>query len=123
MEIGEENFCKHHNYYAFILCISVCRIYLIIAKNSGDDSFKRLKEEFPENTELLMEKGVFFYDYAGNYDVFSQHKFPPHSAFYSQLQDENITKKDYQRGSHVFNTFNCKTLLDYMLLYVKLDTG
>ena len=70
-----------------------------------------------------MEKGVFFYDYAGSYDVFSQQEFPPYSAFYSQLQDENITMKDYKRGCDVYKTFKCRTLLDYMLLYVKLDTG
>ena len=92
-------------------------------KISGDESFERLKNEFPENTKLLMEKGVYFYDYAGNYEVFSQIEFPPYSAFYSQLKDENITTKEYERGCNVYKTFKCTTLLDYMLLYVKLDTG
>ena len=109
--------------YVVLICYIPPKKTFLTNIISGDDCFKRLEKEFPENSKLLMEKGVYFYDYAGNYDIFSQHEFPPHSAFYSKLHEENITEKDYQRARVVYDTFNCRTLLEYMLLYVKLDTG
>ena len=78
--------------------------------------------EFPDNTDLLMEKGVYPYDYASNYEVF-EGDLPPQSAFYNQLKEENVSDRDYQRALNVYQTFDCSDFLDYMLLYVKTDTG
>ena len=91
-------------------------------KKTGLNKFTRLKKEFPENCELLVNKGVYFYDYAKSFAVFSEKSLPPRAAFYNKLRDENISYKDYQRALNVFNTMNCKNLLDYMELYVKTDT-
>ena len=96
-----------------------------LAKNlqkSGHDQFKHLKKEFPKHYKLLSEKGVYFYDYAKSYSVFSEKVLPPKEAFYSQLTEEHISDKDYDRAQRVFKTTNCKSLLDYMELYVKTDT-
>lgn len=90
---------------------------------SGDDVFKQLNTVFPDNTNMLMEKGIYPYDYAKSYSVFSETEFPPRSAFFNQLRDENVTESDYQRGLQIFRTFDCETLEDYMLLYVKTDTS
>ena len=90
-------------------------------KKSGLENFKRLKREFPENYELLSEKGVYFYDYASSYSVFSEKNLPPKQAFYSKLREEDISDSDYSRAQNVFKTMNCQTLLDYMELYVKTD--
>ena len=91
-------------------------------KNKGTDSFRRLKVEFPDKYNELTEKGVYFYDYASSYSVFNETEFPPKSDFYNQITEENIDDKTYNRGLQVFKNFNCKTLLDYMLLYVKTDS-
>ena len=88
----------------------------------GAESFERLAAEFPDNTELLMEKGVYPYDYTSAYDVF-EGGLPPRSAFYNQLKEEGITNADYNRALNVYQTFDCSTFLDYMLLYVKTDAG
>ena len=90
-------------------------------KKSGVEKFRRLKQEFPDNYQLLSEKGVYFYDYASSYSVFSETKLPPKEAFYSKLREEEISDHDYRRALKVFTAMKCTSLLDYMELYVKTD--
>ena len=90
-------------------------------KNSGVEKFKRLKKEFPEHFQLLLDKGVYFYDYAKSYSIFSETELPPKEAFYSTLKEEGISDSDYDRARNVYKATGCETLLDYMLLYVKQD--
>jgi len=85
------------------------------------NAFKRLKAEFPKNYKALTSKGIYFYDYASSYSVFSQTEFPPKDAFYNKLKDEGISDKDYARAKGIYSKFNCKDLKDYMELYVKTD--
>ena len=91
-------------------------------KKSGVGKFARLKKEFPDNYKLLAEKGVYFYDYATSFSVFSEKRLPPKDSFYSKLKDEDISDEDYERAQQVFHTLKCNNLLDYMELYVKTDT-
>ena len=92
-----------------------------LVKSSGPDTFKRLMKEFPKHHQQLSSKGVYFYDYASSYSVFSETTLPPKEAFYSKLNEEHISDKDYERAQEVFLKTECKTLLDYMKLYVKTD--
>ena len=78
--------------------------------------------EFPENFKILADKGVYFYDYAKSFSVFSEKILPPKEAFYSQLSEEHISDEDYYRAQSVYQVMGCKSLLDYMELYVKTDT-
>ena len=48
-------------------------------------------------------------------------KLPPKEAFYSKLNDKEISDEDYQHASNVWNTFNCQTLQDYHVIYLKSD--
>ena len=91
-------------------------------KKSGVEKFKRLRKEFPDDYEMLAEKGVYFYDYATSFSVFSEKQLPSKDSFYSKLKDEEISDEDYERAHQVFQTMKCDTLLDYMELYVKTDT-
>ena len=91
-------------------------------QQSGYDQFKRLKLEFPEHYKLLADKGVYFYDYADSFSVFSEKNLPPKEAFYNQMKEEHISDIDYSRAKNVFNNTNCRTLLDYMEIYIKTDT-
>ena len=89
--------------------------------STGLESFSRLQKEFPEHYEVLSKKGIYFYDYASSFSVFSEKKLPPKSAFYNQMKQEDISDKDYERALDCYHITGCKTLLDYMLLYVKTD--
>ena len=46
---------------------------------------------------------------------------PPKEAFYSQLNDSDISDKDYDHAQNVWKTFDCKTMKNYHDLYLKTD--
>lgn len=90
-------------------------------KKAGCDKFRNLRREFPKHYEILSDKGVYFYDYATSYSIFSEPSLPSKDAFYNQLKEEDISDKDYERAQMIFKETNCKSLQDYMELYVKTD--
>ena len=44
---------------------------------------------------LLLRKGIYFYEYIDSWERFDENTIPPKEAFYSKLNLENITDKDY----------------------------
>ena len=98
----------------------------------GPHNFKMLKQVFPgtyledgkhrPKCELLMEKGVYCYDYCSSFDVFSETCLPPIEAFYNKMTEEHLSEEDYARAVKTFDIMECKTLHDYMALYVLTDT-
>ena len=48
-------------------------------------------------------------------------KLPPREAFYSQLNEHELSADDYKVAEETWNTFECKTLKDYHDFYLKLD--
>ena len=90
-------------------------------KKSDETAFKRLKREFPKTYTDLMNKGIYFYDYASSFDVLEEQQIPSKDAFYNKLKDEGISDADYERAQRTFDNFECKNLRDYMELYVKSD--
>ena len=90
-------------------------------KKSDETAFKRLQGEFPKTYKSLMNKGVYFYDYASSFDILEEQQLPPKEAFFNKLKDEEISVADYERAQKTFAEFGCKNLRDYMDLYVKSD--
>ena len=74
-----------------------------------------------EQVKLLVQKGVYPYDYMNCWEKFEETKLPPIEEFYSQLNGQNIEQEDYERAKRVFNEFKCKDLGDYHDLYLKTD--
>ena len=67
-----------------------------LVKNLKDKDFKIVKKTLPEDKlDLLMRKGVYPYDYMDSPERFNETQLPPKEAFYSKLEDENITDEDY----------------------------
>jgi len=87
--------------------------------------FSNLLEDFKncskEQIELLVQKGVYPYDYMNSWEKFEELELPSKSKFYSKLNDSSITKKDYERAKKVFKLFKCKNLGDYHDIYLKTD--
>ena len=54
-------------------------------------------------------------------EKFNERRLPPKSAFYSKLNDVEITDDDYAHARRVWEEFNCKTMRDYHNLYNKCD--
>ena len=75
----------------------------------------------PVDINLLLQKGVYPYEYMDSFDRFRETELPPIGKFYSSLSDESISKKDYQHAQEVWKTFNCENLGDYHDLYLKTD--
>ena len=75
-----------------------------------------------EELDLLLAKGIYPYEYMTHMDILKQTELPPREAFWSVLYGDGITEAEYVRAKDMWSTFNCQTLEDYTLLYVKLDT-
>ncbi|CAH3196323.1 unnamed protein product, partial [Porites evermanni] len=92
-----------------------------LVSNLQPDDLHNTKKIFKKNTSLLTRKGVYPYDYVSSLDKFLETHLPPKEEFYSKLNDEDISDKDYQHAISVFNTFKCRSIRDYHDLYLKSD--
>ena len=45
---------------------------------------------------LVLRKGIYPYEYIDSWERFDENTIPPKEAFYSELNLENITDKDYE---------------------------
>ena len=71
---------------------------------------------------LLLRKGVYPYEYMDIWKIFNETSLPGTNAFYSELNLEDITDKDYAHTQKVWEVFEIKNLADYHDLYVQYDT-
>ena len=71
---------------------------------------------------LLLAKGIYPYEYIDSWERFDENTIPPKEAFYSELNLENITDKDYEHVKKVWKTFEIKNPGKYHDLYVQCDT-
>ena len=68
-----------------------------------------------------MEKAVFTYEYFDSLDKLNETAIPPHSAFFSCLRQDNISKGDYAKCCQVWKDNGMKTLHDSLVYYNNLD--
>ena len=73
-----------------------------------------------EKLDLMSQKGVYPYDFMDSFEKFNG-KLPLKEDFYSILNDEHISDKDYAHAQNVWNTFNLKNMGEYHDLYLKSD--
>ena len=93
-----------------------------LVNNLPKDDFNNLKRHYTgEKFNLLTRKGVYPYEYLDSLEKLKETKLPPKEAFYSRLDDEDISDKDYTHAIKVWKTFKMKTLQDYHDLYNKAD--
>ena len=70
--------------------------------------------------DLMSRKGIYPYDFMDSFEKFN-HELPAKEDFYSILNNEHISKEDYQHVINVWNTFNIKNIGEYHDLYLKSD--
>ena len=92
-------------------------------KNSdGLDAFEITGKYFDkEKLDLVTRKGVCPYDYMNSFDRFNEDCLPSKNEFYSKLNECNIEDSEYEFAKKLWNKFNCKTMKDYLVLYLKVD--
>ena len=71
---------------------------------------------------LLLRKGVYPYEYMDSWERFNETLLPPKKAFYSELNLEDISNKDYLHAQKVWKKFGIRNLGAYHDLYVQTDT-
>ena len=70
----------------------------------------------------LVRKGVYSYEYMDSWEKFDETSLPDKKAFYSKLNLEDITDKDYDHAKRVWEVFKIKNLGAYHDLYVQCKT-
>jgi hypothetical protein len=53
--------------------------------------------------------------------TFTITKLPKRRHFYSQLSEKSISKEDHKFARKVWKKFQCRNLIDYTLIYCKID--
>ena len=71
---------------------------------------------------LLLRKGVYLYEYMDDSEKFDENTLTPKEAFYSNLNLDDITDKNYEQSQKVWNVFEIKNLGECHDLYVQSDT-
>ena len=71
---------------------------------------------------LLGGKGVYPYEYMDSWEKSNETSLPPKKAFYSELNLEDVTGKDYARAQKIWEVFGIRNLDEYHDLYVQTNT-
>ena len=70
----------------------------------------------------MLRKGVYPYEYMDSWETFNETSLSDKQDFYSELNLEDITDKDYAHAQKVWEVFEIKTLCEYHDFYVQCDT-
>ena len=89
-----------------------------LVNNLKPEQFESLKKHFDVN---LLRKGVFPYDLIKSLEKLDETQLTPKKAFYSKLNNFNITDDDFEHAFKVWDNFKIKTFHEYHDLYMKLD--
>lgn len=92
-------------------------------KAKGEQYFMNVRRRFPNElqTSLLYQKGVFPYNYIKNLEILDEEALPSMDDFFNDLSNTPITKGQYEFAQKVWNMFHCKTLKDYLNIYLTAD--
>ena len=70
---------------------------------------------------MLFRKGVFPYVWFNSLEKLDETQLPPKEAFYSKLNNSNITDDDFEHAIKVWEHFKMTTFHEHHDLYMKLD--
>ena len=71
--------------------------------------------------DLMSKKVVYPYDFMDSMDKFENKELPKIEDFYSTLNEEHISEKDYIHAKEVWNAFRIKNMGEYHDLYLQSD--
>ena len=73
--------------------------------------------------KLLLRKGVFPYEYLDSFAKMTDAQLPPREAFRSSLTGTECSVEDYAYAQQVWTAFGCRSLEDYLKLYLTSDVA
>jgi Recombination endonuclease VII len=91
-----------------------------LAQGLNPDDFKELKSQFTD-CQLLLQKGVYPYEYIDSFNKFQENSLPPIGAFFSKMSNSNITNAQYEHARKVWQKYGIQNLGQYSDLYLKTD--
>ena len=85
--------------------------------------FKNVSDGFKNDEQflLMIQKGIYPYDYIDCYDKLLENKLPKKKSFNNKLSSSKCSEKDYEQARLVWKTFKCNTFIDYHNIYLKSD--
>ena len=93
-----------------------------LVNNLSEEAFTNLKRYYTgDKLSLVKRKGVYPYGYMDTLERLKETKLPPKEAFYSKLNNEDISDEDYAHAKKVWEVFEMKHLQDYHNLYNETD--
>ena len=93
-----------------------------LVSNFPKEAFKYTSKKFNGNKlDLISQKGTYPYDFMDSFEKFNKTELPTKEEFYSVLNNEHITDKQYEHAQNVWNTFKLKSMGEYHDLYLKTD--
>ena len=128
-EEGEENSKEREVYlnnrfidsFKFMSCGLDSLVKNLTGNGTDNSRILHTKNRFQERTSLCLRKGVYPYDYMDNPERLQETQLPPKSAFYSKLNNKDISDEDYTHAQKIWKDFGMKTMKDYHDLYLELD--
>lgn len=98
----------------------------ILAENlqkKGDSNFQNVNRyvKSKNKRKILCSKGVFPYSYITTVSKLMETSLPPKAAFFNDLTQTDITDTEYETAKRVWEEFSCKTLKDYLHVYLLAD--
>lgn len=75
----------------------------------------------PEQLQLLERKVVLPYEYLDCLEKLNENELPPKEAFYSKLNDSNISDEEYDFAQQIWNEFNVNSLGEYTDIYLRTN--
>ena len=93
-----------------------------LVNNLSEEAFTNLKRYYTgDKLSLVKRKGVYPYDYIDTLERLKETKLLPKEAFYSKLNNEDISDEDYTHAKKVWEVFEMKHLQGYHNLYNETD--
>lgn len=85
--------------------------------------FKNVSNEFKDDEQfvLMIQKGIYPYDYIDNYEKLLESKLPKKKDFNNKLTFSKCSDEDYKQAQLVWKTLKCYTFMDYHNIYLKSD--
>ena len=78
-------------------------------------------EDYNESQyKLLIQKGIYPYEYMDDWNRFKETALPPKEAFYSKLNMSGVSDQDYEHARSVWSEFGINNLGEYHDLYLSM---
>ena len=98
----------------------------ILASNlraKGENNMSNVNRNIPPHlSNYFYRKGVFPYNFLSSPSVLEQTALPAQEHFFDDLSKKHVTDEEYAFAKDVWTAFDCKTIRDYMEVYLLADT-